>query len=102
MRANSLAKVRDPERRAKIAAAKRGKPRPPEVLEASETHKRRWANDPRRWTAEEDAMILKLTATEVAKRTGRTVAAVKNRRVRLGLPDGRTKAARLARATASQ
>src|SRR3569623_891179 len=77
MRENSLAKVRDPERRAKIAAAKRGKPRPPEVIEAmrnanlgksasaktrrqmSETHKRRWEKDPRRWTAEEDAMILK-------------------------------------------
>ena len=120
MRENSLAKVRDPERRAKIAAAKRGKPRPPHVLEAllkanlgksasaktrrrmSETHKRRWAKDPRRWTAEEDATILKLTATEVAKRTGRTVAAVKNRRKRLGLPDGRTKAARLARATSNQ
>jgi hypothetical protein len=115
MRANSLAKVRDPDRRAKIAASKRGKPRPPHVLEAllkanlgksasaktrrhmSETHKRRWANDPRRWTADEDAMILKLTATEVAKRTGRTVTAVRNRRKRLGLLDGRTKASRLAR-----
>lgn len=60
MRAKSLAKVRDPERRAKIAAAKRGQPRPPHVLEAllkanlgksasaktrrrmSETHKRRF------------------------------------------------------------
>jgi hypothetical protein len=34
LRANSLAKVRDPERRAKIVAAKRGKPRPPRVIEA--------------------------------------------------------------------
>jgi hypothetical protein len=116
MRAGSLAKVRDPERRAKIAAARRGKPRPPEVVEAmrkarlgtrasratrrrmSETQKRRWVDDPRKWSAEEDALIATLPASEAAKRTGRTVYAVKFRRRRLGLPDGRTKPARQVRA----
>jgi hypothetical protein len=72
------AKVRDPERRAKIAAAKLGKPRPAHVIEAmrkanlgkrhsaetrrkmSEAHKRRGTRPPaagRSWTAEEDALI---------------------------------------------
>jgi hypothetical protein len=118
MRENSLAKVRDPERRAKIAAAKRGKPRPPEVIEAmrkaslgkrpsaetrkkmSETHKRRGSrpiNGTELWTPAEDALLATLPAAEVAKRTSRTVFAVKCRRRRLGLPDGRTKAARQAR-----
>jgi hypothetical protein len=34
VRVKAVAKVRDPKRRAKIAAAKRGKPRPPHVGEA--------------------------------------------------------------------
>ena len=122
MRENSLAKVRDPERRAKIAAAKRGKPRPPEVIEAmrkarlgkplsaetrkkmSETHKRRGSrpiNGTELWAPAEDALLATLPAAEVAKRTSRTVFAVRCRRQRLGLPDGRTKAARLAGATSS-
>jgi hypothetical protein len=74
--AKAQAKARDPERRAKIAAARRGKPRPRHVIEAmraanlgrthtdqtrrrmSEAHRRRGTRPPkagRPWTAEEDA-----------------------------------------------
>jgi hypothetical protein len=77
MRKKAWAKVGDPERRAKIAEAKRGKPRPPHVGEAvaaahrgkraseatrrkmSASHKRRGTRPPkaaRPWTAEEDAL----------------------------------------------
>jgi hypothetical protein len=42
MRAKGHAKARDPQRRAKIAAAKKGKPRPPHVIEAiAEAHRGR-------------------------------------------------------------
>jgi hypothetical protein len=113
------AKARDPERRAKIAAARRGKPRSSQVIEAmrkanlgnrhsaesrrkmSEAHKRRGTRPPlagRPWTAEEDALIATLSASEAAKRTGRTVSAVNKRRRKLGMPDGRTREARQRRA----
>lgn len=110
------AKARDPGRRAKIAAARRGKPRPPHVIEAmrnarlgkplsaetrrkmSEAQKRRGSWPPaargRPWTAEEDELVRTLQIGEVAKRTGRTESAVQNRRAKLGVPDGRTVAAR--------
>lgn len=104
------AKARDPVRRAKIAAAKRGKKRPPHVLEALrkanlgrpltaehrkkliKAQRKRGARPPkagRPWTAKEDALLRKLPAAEVAKRTGRTVQACYDRRRVLGLPDGR-------------
>jgi len=109
------AKARDARRREKIAAAKRGKPRPAHVIEAmrqanlgkqhsaetrrkmSEAHKQRGAWPPaagRPWTAEEDELVRKLRIAEAAKQTGRTVSAVKGRRNKLRVPDGRTKAAR--------
>jgi hypothetical protein len=109
-RQKAWAKARDPERRAKIAAAKRGKPRPPYVIEAlravnrgrplsaetrrkmSEAHKRRGTRPPkagRPWTAFEDRLARKLPVAEAARRTGRTDSAVKCRRRLLGLPDGR-------------
>jgi hypothetical protein len=103
-------KARDPERRAKIAAAKLGKPRPPEVVakigaanrgtrHTDETrrkmglaHKRCGSWPPaagRPWTKQEDALIRALRPQEVKERTGRTLDAIWSRRRLLGLPDGR-------------
>jgi hypothetical protein len=104
------AKTRDPEqdreRRAKIAASKRGKARPPEVGQAvgrahkgrkhskesrqrmSEAHKRRGtggAYPGRPWTPDEDALLWTLDAQEAARRTGRTVTAIWARRRKLGI-----------------
>jgi Ni/Co efflux regulator RcnB len=108
--ANSRDPVADEQRRDKIAAAKRGKPRPPAVIEAlaaanrgrqlseetrqkmSEAHKRRGTRPPaagRPWTPEEDSLLRAFPAKEVARRTGRSLTAVYNRRIDLGLPDGR-------------
>jgi hypothetical protein len=113
MAARARAKARDPERRAKIAAARRGKPRPRHVIEAmraanlgrplseetrrkmSEAHRRRGTRPPkagRPWTAAEDTLLSAgMSAAEVAKRTGRTLTAACKRRGQLGLPDGRRK-----------
>jgi hypothetical protein len=109
------AKARDPGRRAKIAAARQGKSRPTHVIEAmrqahlgkplsaetrrkmSEAHKRRKSWPPaagRPWTAKEDELVRKLRPAEAAKQTGRTLSAVINRRFKLGVPDGRARAAR--------
>jgi hypothetical protein len=109
-RRKAWAKARDPRRREKIAAAKRGKPRPAHVGEAvrralrgrqlseatrrkmSEAHRRRGTRPPkagRPWSAEEDALLHELMPAEVAKRTGRTLMAVWHRRRALGFPDGR-------------
>jgi hypothetical protein len=109
-REKAWAKNGDPERCAKIAAARRGKPRPAYVREAiawanrervvseetrrkmSEAARRRGARPPkagRPWTAEEDALVREHPAAEVALRTGRTLSAVYDRRRQLGLPDGR-------------
>lgn len=106
----ALAKARDPERCEKIAASRRGKPRPPHVIEAmrqartgkphdedarrkmSEAHKRRGTMPPlagRRWTAEEDEAARTLPPALAAKKTERTLGAVWCRRQRLDLPDGR-------------
>ena len=111
----ALAKARDPARRKKIAAARRGKPRPVHVIEVtrqrylgkqlsaetrrkmSEAHKRRGSWPPaagRPWTPEEDELVHTLRIAEVAKRTGRSISAVKNRRITLGVPDGRTREAK--------
>uniref|UniRef100_UPI0011AB131E NUMOD3 domain-containing DNA-binding protein n=1 Tax=Anatilimnocola aggregata TaxID=2528021 RepID=UPI0011AB131E len=105
--------ARSPERRAKIAAAKRGKPRPAHVIEilrrvntgrkhsaASRAKmsaaRKAWAARgdlapaPRvPWSAKEIELLLTLPAATVAKRTGRTLQAVYARRSLLKLPDGR-------------
>ena len=104
------AKAADPQRRAKLAAAKKGKPRPANVGEAvakanrgtshskaarakiSEAHRERSTRPPkagRPWTAEEEALLRELPPTEVARRTGRTLKAVYSWRRVLGMPDGR-------------
>jgi len=109
------AKARDPQRRAKIAAARRGKPRPAHVIEVtrerylgktlsaetrrkmSEAHKRRRSWPPlagRPWTPAEDELVRTLRIAEVVEQTGRSISAVKSRRRTLGVADGRTKAAR--------
>jgi NUMOD3 motif len=103
--------AQDPERRARIAAAQRGKPRPRSAMEAAWEANRgrkhtaearakmsaaqRWrgARPPkagRAWTAEEDALVRELPALEVASKTGRTLQAVYARRSVLGLNNGRT------------
>lgn len=100
-RAVGVLKARDPVRREKIAAAKRGKPRPAAVVEKlrraklgtkhtaetrrkmSEAHRRRGTRPPkagRAWSAEDDCLALTLPIRDVAERTGRTANAVKNRR----------------------
>jgi len=107
--AKAQSKSGDPERRCKIAESRRGKPRPPHVLEAmrvarrgthhteearrrmSETHRRRGTLVPGTvpWTAGEDELVRTLPAEEAARRTGRSLQAVYARRSRLQLPDGR-------------
>lgn len=108
-------KARDAGRREKIAAARRGKPRPAHFIEAvrhanlgkrlsaetrrkmSEAQKQQgaWPSAAGRpWTAEEEELVRKLRPAEAAKQTGRTLSAVINRRFKLGVPDGWTKAAR--------
>jgi hypothetical protein len=105
------AKARDPVRRAKIAAARRGKARPRKVIEAlrranlgrklsaeqrakiSAAHKRRGTRPPkagRSWKAGEDRLLAKLPPTDAARRTGRTLTAVYMRRAALGINNGRT------------
>jgi hypothetical protein len=95
------AKARDPERCEKIAAAKRGKPRPRYVIQAmrkgrkgkphteetrrqmSEAHRRRGTIPPeagRPWTAKEESMLGKVPDEVLAKKTGRKVSAVVSRR----------------------
>src|SRR5262245_32875823 len=82
------AKNQDPARRAKIKAAKRGVPRPPEVIEAmrkanlgrklsaehrrkvGEASRRRGARPPkagRAWTKAEEALLRRLPVAEVAR-----------------------------------
>lgn len=97
-------------RRAKIAAAKRGKPRPRHVIEAmrrgrlgkphspeakakmSAFQKARGTRPPAAgvpWTVEEDAICRTHPAAEVVRLTGRTLTAVYSRREILKVPDGR-------------
>lgn len=96
-----LAKAQDSKRRAKIAAARAGKPRAPSTVEkmrraqtgkqhteATKTamsgiHRKRgtrppWLNPA--WTVAEDVLLARLPAAEVANRTGRTLQAVYQRR----------------------
>jgi len=111
IRKKAWSKARDPERRAKIATAKRSVPRPPGLVEKlrlfnfgrklsaetrfkmSETHRKRGSRPPkagRPWTLDEDSLLTQLPPKIVAERTGRTLRAVYSRRIELGLPDGRT------------
>jgi hypothetical protein len=106
----SHAKAQDPERRRKIGEARRGKPCPPHVVEAmrrgrlgkphteearrkmSAAHRARGTRPPavgEPWTVDEDELLRTLPAPEVARRTGRTLAAVYSRRANLEMPDGR-------------
>jgi hypothetical protein len=48
----------------------------------------------RPWTTEEDALVRKLSPPEVAKRTGRTIGAVKTRRAKLSKDAGTRKTLR--------
>ena len=56
-----------------------------------ETHRRRGTLVPGTvvWTEREDALLRSLPAAEAARRTGRTLVAVWQRRRVLGVPDGR-------------
>ncbi len=106
----ALPTLSSPERREKIAASKRGKPRPMHVIEAvraahlgkphsedakrkmSEAHRRRGTMPPAAggaWTAEEDGAVRTMAPKDAAEATGRTLRAVYSRRLVLGLPDGR-------------
>ena len=99
-----------PERRAKIAEAKRGKPRPPHVrkllrrdgttasaetrAKMSRSHSTRGTQPPAAgppWPPEHDALFATYTIAEVAAITGRTTNAVRLRRRILGYPDARRK-----------
>jgi hypothetical protein len=91
--AKAQSKARDPERRRKIAEARRGKPRPQHVLDAMHTARRglKHTEETRRrmseahrsrgtlvpgtvpWTAEEEELVRTLPAEEVARRTGRSL-----------------------------
>jgi hypothetical protein len=105
------AKSRDPVRRAKVAAAKSGKPRPRSVIDAlrranlgrklsveqrakmSAAHKQRGTRPPkagRPWKPSEDRLLYRLPPSAVASKTRRTLTAVYMRRAALGINDGRT------------
>jgi hypothetical protein len=108
-RATAHAKARDPKRRAKIAEARRGKPRTPQAVapmheawrgshhseetrrRMSEAHRKRGTLVPGTvpWTAGEDEWVKTLPAKEVVKKTGRSLRAVYARRRHPGMPDGR-------------
>jgi hypothetical protein len=68
--------ARDPDRRAQIAAAKRGRRRPTPPG---------WVPFGVAWTAEADQLVRTLPPAEVARRTGHTVPAVWTRRWELGV-----------------
>ncbi len=110
-RQKAWSKARDPARREKIAASKRGKKRPAYVVSGmrarmlgkklcdntrrkmSEAHRRLGTRPPKAgpaWSAEEESLLQTLPAAEVATRTGRSLAAVYSRRSSLGLNNGRT------------
>lgn len=93
----AVAKADDPERRRKIADARRGKPRPKWIIEAmrqvnlghppsdetrkrmSDAHKRRGTRPPkagRAWTDDELKLLAVTPPIEVARLTNRTLAAV--------------------------
>lgn len=101
-------KARNPERRAKIAAALRGRKRPKRVVAAmrrhfrgkpltpetrkkmSEAHKARGTYPPaagRPWEPWEDKLVRTLSTADTVNATGRTVFAVRNRRHALRTAD---------------
>jgi hypothetical protein len=103
-------KAGDPGRRAKIAAARRGKKRPRHVIEAMRKGRAGKPHPPavrarlsallrerakaflpngRAWAAADDELVRARPAAEVARRTGRSLASAYSRRGRLGVPDGR-------------
>jgi hypothetical protein len=108
-------KAWDPERRRKFVESRRGKPRPPHVVDAvrkahlgvkaseearrkmRQTRKRLGIRPPvgRVWEKWEDELLATLPAIEVARRTARTMTAIYCRRVVLKIPDGRSKANRV-------
>lgn len=111
VRKKAWRKARDPGRREKIAASKRGKKRPAHVVagmrarmlgkkldeptrrKMSEAHRRRGTRPPwlkPAWSAADEQLLRTLPAAEVAKRTGRSLSAVYSRRSELGVNDGRT------------
>ena len=73
-RRKGAARNGDPDRRAKIAAAKRGKPRPTPAG---------WVPFGAAWTAQADELVRTLPPKLAAKRTGRTLRAVYQRRYHL-------------------
>jgi hypothetical protein len=102
--------LQDPGRAAKIAAAKRGKPRPPETAAklrvafkgrrhtpetlAKMSAKRKCVRPPAAgvpWSEAENALLRTLPAREVARQTGRTLSAVYSQRAALKLSDARRK-----------
>jgi hypothetical protein len=114
MRQLARAKDRDPARREKIAASKRGKRRPAHVVEAmrqgslgrvhsdeerrkrSEAHRRQGTRPPkagRSWSAAEDDLVRTLPPAEAARRMGRSLRVVYARRHELRVPDGRRRTA---------
>jgi hypothetical protein len=103
------ATLHDPKRAAKIAAAKRGKPRSPATLAKMKRHRHSatskakmsaaararaangrppWLNPG--WSESENELLRTLSSADVAKRTGRTLTAVYSQRNKLGIGDGRT------------
>jgi hypothetical protein len=106
-RKKARAASKTPRALAKLSAAMQGRRSPAHVIEAvrrahlgtthtaesrrkmSETHRRLWKRLARRWTKADDALVRRLPAPEVVRRTGRSLAAVYIRRHELGVPDGR-------------
>jgi hypothetical protein len=114
MRERGRERLRDPEVLARRGAARQGKPLPRHVTEAaaaahrgthpsaetrrkmSDAHKRRGSLVPgtRPWTPAGDDLVRALPPAEAARRTGRSLKAVYQRRLVLGLPDGRAEGQR--------
>lgn len=104
------ASFHSPERAAKIATSKKGKPRPPHVAELlrhgfeGKTHTaeaRRQMSEARRgqhqgngraFTLEEDAILGTMTDKDAAAKLGRHVMTIVTRRRRLGIPSFRRQA----------
>jgi hypothetical protein len=101
---------RDPDRRGKIAEARRGKKRPRHVVEAMRRGRTGKPHPPevrarlsaflrerakgfvpngRRWEPWEDDLVRTRPAPDVARRTKRSLDSVYSRRGKLGVPDGR-------------
>lgn len=102
----AIAKAGDPKRREKISAALRARPRPKHLIEAmqrgrqafpasaetrrklSEAMKRKGIRPPKGvlWTADEEKLLREdLSHVEVAQRLGRTVRAIRQHRLKLGI-----------------